>query len=94
MKDTEATWLKDIKLKVAVLMAVITPCVTATGAYWGLKLQIEERDRLTSDRISNFEATAYQTFVDKTAFDKMNDEVKAMHDDVIEVKTILKRRDR
>lgn len=69
---------------------IITPCVTATGAYYGLKMKMEEKDRVVSERVTKVEIDAAEKFVKKDDFKDLNTEVKSMHDDVTEIKAILK----
>lgn len=86
----ETKVLQKWHVMIAVLLGIASPCITATGAYWGLKLQIEEKDRAVSDRINKVELSNQKNFADKGSLDDLSTEVKHMHDDVLEIKTLLK----
>lgn len=92
-KDDDAA-LKNIHLKLLILACITTPCVTATGAYWGLKIQIEEKDRQISDRISRVELSDQKTFADKESLKTLNTKVDQISQDVTEIKTILRHNSR
>ena len=88
------SFLKSTHLIILVLIGIVTPVLTVSAAYWGLKLQVSDQDRAISDRVSRIETETAKVYVDKDTFQKLADEVKSTHDDVIEIKTILKSRPR
>jgi len=92
VSQNETAYLKTIHLKFLILFGIITPTVTATGAYWSLKAQVSETDRKVSERVLKVENEADKTFVDKQQFQNLASEVRAMHDDVLEIKTLLNAR--
>jgi hypothetical protein len=89
-ESPEVKVLQKWHITLAVIVGIAAPCITATGAYWGLKLQIEEKHRAVSDRISKVELDTEKDFANKTTLDDLSTEVKHMHDDVLEIKTFLK----
>lgn len=93
-EDREQLVLKGIHLKILVLAGIVTPCLTASGAYWGLKLQIEQKDFQISERVSRVELENTKNFADKQSLQSLTQEVKQIHDDVTEIKAILKSRHR
>lgn len=68
----------------------MTPAVTATGMYYGLKVDMEEKNRAISDRISTLQLNDQKDYVDKASFDKLGDKVDIIGQDVTEIKTMLK----
>lgn len=83
--------LKAIHLKFVILSSILAPCVTATGAYWGVKMQIEAKDRTVNERISQLELSNQEKFTNKDSFDKLYGEVRQLHDDVLIIKNLMTR---
>lgn len=79
---SENELLRNWRVKVALLVALISPTVAATGAYYDLKGDV-------NNRISAVELRSEQTFADKQAIKDIQTELRQTHDDVIEIKTLL-----
>lgn len=85
----ELASLKLIHIKLLIATALVAPFMTAASAYWGLKLQIEETRSESNQQVSDFKLDIEKTFTKQTSYDKLEKEVRAMHDDVLLIKTLL-----
>ncbi len=92
----EIDFLKNWHLKLAIIAAIIVPTVTATSALYSFRSKIEEKiqeDRaVVSAKISALELQSQKDFVEKSSIKDMQRNMEAMHDDIVEIKTILKKR--
>lgn len=87
--SSETSVLKSIQLKIAILVGLATPVVAVAGAFYGLKIQMEEKDRQVSDRIGLVELNNEKNFADKSSLKELQQELRATHDDVITIKAML-----
>lgn len=90
--DNESGFFASIHMKLGVLFGIVMPTLTASGAYWGVKLQIEEKNRQVSDRVSKIELDNEKNFADKDSLQGLTREVQSIHDDVIQIKALLQKR--
>ena len=81
-----------IHIKLLVLMGIVTPTIAASGAYWKTQITIEQKNNAVDARVSELELRFDKTHVDKQTFQDLSSEVRRMHDDVLEIKTMLKHR--
>lgn len=88
----EQSFLSNWKTKLALLSAIVIPTATATGSFYKLQLNLAEKQSVTDKRISDVELSAERNFADKHTMDKMRDDVSKIHEDVSEIKTLLKNR--
>lgn len=84
--------LKNWHLKFAIVSVLIFPTVTAVGAYYDLRNKITQNSGSTELRMSQLELQSNQQFADKTTLKEMQDEQRQMHDDILQIKTILTKR--
>lgn len=82
--------LKAWHLYMACAIAFITPVVTATGAYYGLREKALADKAEVTERVSKLELDAAKTFADKTALENLDARTQRMQNDITEIKTILK----
>lgn len=92
MSKTEHALLSSWKLKLALLMAIVTPTVGMTGAYWKIKGDVLEARASADARLSAVELNTQKSFAEKSDLKDMQREISAMHDDIIDIKSILKQR--
>lgn len=93
MVDSNKTkFLYDWKLKLGILLAILTPAVTATGSFYRLEIRLNEKNQQTENRINKLELDAERNFATKQTMDKLSGDVSNMRDDLIEIKTLLKRK--
>jgi hypothetical protein len=92
--NRETDLLKGWHLKIAIIAGLILPAVTATGAFYDLKAQIAARDTESHDRIAALELSNQKEFADKETIKDMQTDIKQMHSDIVEIKTLLLRRAR
>lgn len=88
----ELNLLASWKIKLAVLAAIITPSVTVTGAYYKVQSQVIEAKTQLDQRVNAVELSTQKSFAEKTDLKEMQRKLDDLHDDVTEIKTILKRR--
>ncbi len=93
--------LRGWKLRISLLMAVVTPTLAASGAYYSLKstdadirLEVQKKDARMHERVSSLELNTQQHFADKQDLREIHDDVKSLRSEVSEIKTILIRRSR
>lgn len=89
---SEHIFLKNLHLKIIILTGILAPCLTASGAYFGLKAKIEEKDRLISDRVSTLELTDNKTYIDKDSFNHLSNKVDVLSNQSTEILVILRAR--
>lgn len=89
-ENSSTAFLSNIHLKLLILSGIVVPCLTASGAYWSIKLQVVESNNEMSNRVAKVESESTKNFVGKQSFDELSHEVKDMHDDVLEIKTLIK----
>lgn len=92
MLKSQNELLKNWHLKLLLLSGLILPTITATGAYYDLKGKLTQASEKNDARISEIELQARLQFVDKTTLKDMQDEQRAMHDDILQIKTLLTKR--
>ncbi len=80
------------KMIVGILMAIVTPSVTATSAYWKLKNEAIVEHAQVDARISSVELTAQKSFAEKQDLKEMQNTINDMHDDISEIKVLLRTR--
>ena len=84
--------LKNWHLKILVLSGLIVPTITATGAYYSIQNKLSENASKNENRITQLELQSNQQFADKNTLKEMQDEQRQMHDDILEIKTILNKK--
>ncbi len=80
----EQKFIDNWRTKLALLAAIIVPTISATGAYYKLDSKIDERT-------SVLELTSTKNFAEKQDLKEIQNDIKDMHSDIVEIKTILKR---
>lgn len=90
----ETDLLKNWKLKLAILAAIVVPTITATGAFYDLKAKIVEKEVAVNDRINSLELQNQKNFVDKDTVKEIRSDIKEMRSEITEIKNILIRRTR
>lgn len=90
MVKAESAILKNWKAKLALLSAIVVPTVSATGAFFGLKTEMVEKEAAINSRISSVELRTEQNFADKPSMNKMQDNLQHLRDDVSDMKNDLK----
>jgi cell division protein FtsL len=83
--NIELSLLKSWKLKIALLLAIITPAVSVTGAYYNLKADV-------GSQISQAQNKIDEKYVSKDSFRDMKEDVKDVREDVKEIKRFLMQR--
>lgn len=89
-KSAEQNFLKHWHLKLVVLAAIVTPTVTATGAYYGIRERAAADKMEVSDRVSKLELDVQRNFADKPSMEQLDQRTRRMETDITEIKTILK----
>lgn len=92
MLKESTSLLRNWRVKIALLMAIIMPTITATGAYYDLKNRVDQVDSRGSERVTKLELQLNQQFVDKATLQDVQAELRSTHDDVIQIKTFLSRK--
>lgn len=83
-----ASW----KIKLAILAAIITPSVTVTGAYYKVQSNVAETKAEIDRRVNAVELSTQKSFAEKSDLKDMQRKIDQVRDDVVEIKSILKRR--
>ena len=89
-RSAENILLTNWKLKIAILLAVISPTVTGTAAYYKLQIQLEDKNQITLEKVSQLELQAEKNFASKSTMESIKGDVSEMKQDLIEIKTLLK----
>lgn len=92
MSKAELNLLSSWKMKLAILAAIVTPSVTVTGAYFKVQAQVQDAKASTDNRLNAVELSAQKSFAEKSDMKEMQRKIDEMHDDVVEIKSMLKRR--
>lgn len=92
MLKTSTSLLRNWKFKIAILTAIVTPTITATGAYYDLKSRVEQNDTNNSARLVKLELQSNNQYADKATLNAVQAELRDTHDDVIAIKTFLTRK--
>lgn len=90
MKNMESAILKNWHIKILVLTGIVAPVMTATGAYFGIKVKMAEDKQEISERVSKIELESTRSFADKTSLQNLDVRMQKMENDITEIKTILK----
>lgn len=92
MASGEQKFITAWQAKLALLAAIVIPTVTATGAFHSIETKMSERDAAVNQRISEVELRVEKNFADKTTMKELQDDVKALRNDMVEIKTLLRQR--
>lgn len=84
--------LKNWKLKLGLLAAIVIPTITATGAFYDVKAKIQEKDAAVAAKIADLELKSMKEFVDKDTVKEIQEDLKTLRTDVTEIKTLIKQR--
>ncbi len=91
MTNGEQNLLESWSIKLALLTAITLPTITATGAYFKLDSKIQEKEALVTQRVTTLELDSSRSFADKADLKEMQLDIKQMREDIVEIKTMLKR---
>lgn len=91
-KVTETSLLANWKLKLGILMAIVSPTVTGTAAYYKLQIQLDGKNQQTLEKVNKLELDAERNFASKQTMEKIKEDVSKMKEDLVEIKTLLKRK--
>ena len=86
----ETNILKNWHVKMLVLIAIVTPTITATGAYYGVREKAATDKAEVSERVNKLELSIERTFADKASMQLLDERTRRMESDITEIKTILK----
>lgn len=89
---SQLSLLKTWHLKLALLGMIITPAITATGAYYGLQNKIQSDKAEITERVSKLELDSEKNFADKASLRSVDTRMQHMEVDLAEIKTLLKNR--
>lgn len=89
MVKSEYDLLKNWKLKLGLLAAIVVPSVTATGAFYDLKAKIVEKETAVHLRMNEIELTNQRNFADKDTIKEIRSDIKDMRSDISEIKTLI-----
>lgn len=92
MASHEAKILSAWQTKFALLAAIVVPTITATGAFFKIDTKMAERETQINQRISDVELRVEQNFADKPTMREMQQDIKALRSDMVEIKVLLKRK--
>lgn len=92
MQSKEFMLLKSWHLKLLIIGAMLTPAITATGAYYGVRIKMVEDQKEVSDRVNKLELDTAKTFAEKSSLQNLDGRMQRMENDITEIKTILKTR--
>lgn len=92
MVNQEHRLLRSWKLRIALLLAIITPTIAATGSFYSLKLDAKDREAKMNERVSSLELNSEKQFADKDDLREMRNDIKDIRNQVSDVKDILLRR--
>lgn len=87
---SEIPFLTSWHLKLAILAGILTPAVTATGAYYGVKITMVKDKAELSQRVDRLELDSTKTYADKASLQSLDSRMQKMENDITEIKTILK----
>ncbi len=77
------------RAKIGLLTAIILPTVAATGSFYSVKIDAQDRESKLVERISAIEVKSGKEFADKDDLREMRDDIKQLRTEVSEIKTIL-----
>jgi hypothetical protein len=94
----EQKLMEHWRVKLLLIAAIVSPTVTATGAYYTLDKRIDNNQSAAIQRVSELELQTSKSFVNKDEFKQFREDVKQVRDDqremrdaIVEIKTLLKR---
>lgn len=90
--EQKSKFLYDWKLKLGILAAIVTPSVTATAAFFKLELRLNEKTYQVENRVNKIELDAERNFADKKTMQELSGDVRALREDMVEIKTLLKKK--
>lgn len=91
-KSQVTQFLYDWKLKLAILTAIVVPTVTATGSFYKMQIQFNEKSTETEKKIKDLELEVNKNFADKPTMVKLQEDVTKLREDTAEIKALLKRK--
>lgn len=83
----ERNFLRGWKLRIALLAAIVSPAITATGAYYNMKADLKAEIVDAKDQID-------AKYVRKESLDDLKEDVHDVKQDVKDIKNLLIRRSR
>jgi hypothetical protein len=86
----EHNFLKSWHLKLGLLVAICTPAITATGAFYNLKADSQAQVAQINAKIAALELQSTKDFAEKTSLRDVQTKLDAVSTDVTEIKTLLK----
>lgn len=89
MASNEHSLLKNWHLKLAILFGIITPTITATGAYYSLQSRISQVESAASEKVDQAQIDTTKNYITKEDFRILQTDVKEMRDNLIEINTLL-----
>lgn len=89
MDHTDSKLVRGWRTKIGLILAIITPTVAATGSFYSVKIDAQDREARLIERISVLEVTSGKEFADKDDLREMRDDIKQLRSEVSEIKTIL-----
>jgi hypothetical protein len=92
MDNRENKWLRGWHTKIAILLAIMSPTVTATGAFYGMKNDIQAREAKINERVLSLELSNTKEFADKQELSEIHTDVREMRKEISELKNMLIRR--
>lgn len=91
-RSIETKILYDWKLKLGILVAIASPAITGTAAYYKLKIDINDVSRVSDSRSTEVELNTEKNYASKNAVEKVQSDISQMKQDLVEIKTILQRK--
>ncbi len=88
----EESILKNWHIKLAVLSALVSPAVSATGAYFSIQNRITSETAHVSEKVNNLELRITESYADKNSLRAIDDRTRKMENDIVEIKTMLRTR--
>jgi hypothetical protein len=91
MADGEKKLLEIWRLRFALATLLIVPTATAVGAYYQLDARSEARHSEVVQRVQELELQSSKSFAEKNDLKEIQQDIKQMHEDIVEIKSILRR---
>ena len=89
MANEEQKLVRGWRSKIGLLIAIITPTVALTGAFYSVKLDAQDREAKMNERVAALELSSQKNFVEKDELHEIREDVKQLRSEVSDIKTLL-----
>lgn len=89
--NSETKIMRGWRLKISLLMAIITPTIAVVGSFYSIKLDARDRDAAMSQRVSALELNTQKQFADKDELKEIRKDIHSLDDKVTGIQDLLLR---